>query len=206
MKGAHTINLKVSGLVVSISKYKAEYLAGIYAPKKHYWHGISSKFYRFHDFDAIRAHIKNAMDKEQAKADARLLKQATAKSARSNIIDTYQIGDILNSSWGYDQTNVELVQIVRKTAKTLIVRAIAGTLEGGTGNSMAGYLTPIKDKFIGPEVPVTIQPYDNGNDHCLIGCFAEFHNTRDGERLYKRNGVHFYKTTAEKKHYVSWYA
>ncbi len=46
----------------------------------------------------------------------------------------YKVGDILSTSWGYDQTNVEFFKIVRVLDKSVEVRAIgAKSVEGSEG-------------------------------------------------------------------------
>lgn len=39
-----------------------------------------------------------------------------------------QPGDIYRTSWGYDQTNVEFFEVVRRTPATVTVRRIAGRM------------------------------------------------------------------------------
>ena len=62
---------------------------------------------------------------------------------------TVQIGDVLCSSWGYDQTNCDFYQVTGLTAKGVKVRPINGhEVDKGM---MTGETTPIKDSFCGPE-------------------------------------------------------
>lgn len=72
------------------------------------------------------------------------------KDAKKNVVNPYKVGDILYSSWGYDQTNVEFYQVVEVKGKTVNVREIAqNRME--TGN-LSGTCTPIADKFLNAEV------------------------------------------------------
>ena len=70
-----------------------------------------------------------------------------------------KVGDIFYNSWGYDQTNIDWYQVVEvsPTGKTCKVRRIAGDIKGGAGNSMAGYTTPVKNKFSGPPIQKKIR-------------------------------------------------
>lgn len=36
--------------------------------------------------------------------------------------DGYQVGDILEGSWGYDQTNIDFYRVVKRTDKTVWMR------------------------------------------------------------------------------------
>lgn len=61
-----------------------------------------------------------------------------------------KVGDIFRNSWGYDQTNVDWYQVVRVTAKCVIMKEI-GSKTMPTG-MMCGESTPMPDEFIGPEI------------------------------------------------------
>jgi hypothetical protein len=57
-----------------------------------------------------------------------------------------EVGDIWNSSWGYDQTNVDFYQVVKVTAKTVTVRKIGKETCELTGR-FTGTVTPVIDSF-----------------------------------------------------------
>jgi hypothetical protein len=56
------------------------------------------------------------------------------------------VGDIMHSSWGYDQTNNDFYQIVDKQKSFVFLRPIGTDLKQ-TG-FMSGEVRPIKDKFL----------------------------------------------------------
>lgn len=41
------------------------------------------------------------------------------------------VGDVLESSWGYEQTNVDFYQVTRATPKTVLLRPISAHREQG---------------------------------------------------------------------------
>lgn len=41
------------------------------------------------------------------------------------------VGDVLESSWGYEQTNVDFYQVTRATPKTVVLRPISARREQG---------------------------------------------------------------------------
>ena len=57
----------------------------------------------------------------------------------------FKVGDILVSSWGYDQTNVQWYQVVGVTPKSVKIREIKGRVQE-TG-FMSGESVPIPDAF-----------------------------------------------------------
>lgn len=62
---------------------------------------------------------------------------------------TLKAGDILSSSWGWEQTNINYYQVTRVISPCSVeIREIAGKSGPETG-FMTAYKTPVKDKFIG---------------------------------------------------------
>ena len=60
---------------------------------------------------------------------------------------TLKVGDILKSSWGYDQTNIDYFQVVKLIGKTMVgLRAINGEMVESTSWA-SGKVRPVKDSF-----------------------------------------------------------
>lgn len=108
--------------------------------------------------------------------------------ANPYVENDFEIGDILYTSWGYDQTNVEFFQVVGKTAKTIKVREIRADVKE-TG-FMCGHSMPVKDDF--QDRPW----YGNGRSEFTVQC-----------RRYMRSPLYggLWKWDGEPK-YTSWYA
>ena len=150
---------------------------------------------------AIRDNIKKHFDRENLcgpRVD-RLWRsyRGAAKALIPAILATYSEGDILSCSWGWEQTNVEFVQVIRKTASRLIVRAVSGKLK--QTQSMAGKLTPVKNSFTGPAFALSIRPFGPNGGHCVKGAYIY-----DQGKVGSAN--HWNKTTETEEHYCSWYA
>lgn len=60
-----------------------------------------------------------------------------------------KVGDILSSSWGYDQTNISWFQVTRIGTKAVEIREIADKVVGGAGGPSEAVM-PLRGKFIGP--------------------------------------------------------
>lgn len=85
-----------------------------------------------------------SQDLSQQSRDAR-------KAEKQAFVHSLKVGDILNTSWGYDQTNIEFFQVVRLVAKSMvIVRELAQDSEQTGFDS--GSCVPVAGKFIGPEL------------------------------------------------------
>ena len=119
----------------------------------------------------------------------RLERNEKTKAARKERMDKessrYEVGAILSGSWGYDQTNVELFEVVeRPTPRTVVIRAVdRKTVEGSEG-FMSRAVLPVPGAYV--DEPFRKRITANGvkhNDHC-----------------------HLTPTDTTKKHYESWYA
>lgn len=76
-------------------------------------------------------------------------RKAEAVATRKAFRHDLEIGDVLVSSWGYDQTNIDYYQVVRRSAKCVWIRPIARHVEH-TG-SMQGDCIPLPGEFTGGE-------------------------------------------------------
>ena len=81
------------------------------------------------------------------------------------------IGDILESMWGYDQTNVDFYQVVKTTAATVTLRKLNTKTVDGDG--WTGKVIPIKDDF-GKAEPLRRKVKDgwNGEPYVKIESYA----------------------------------
>lgn len=70
----------------------------------------------------------------------------------------YKVGDILDTSWGYDETHVDFYQVVEVRGKVLIIREITQRVDHETQG--AEYVVPAKDSFTGG--PIRIIPTSSG--------------------------------------------
>ena len=102
-------------------------------------------YYKFKSAQSMTKYINDYFDGQQQHAEV-IINRRKEQSAPH----TLKIGDILYSSWGYDQTNVDFFQVTGlKGTRGVFVRPLAhDTKQTGF---MTGQVMPVKDKFIGPE-------------------------------------------------------
>jgi len=79
----------------------------------------------------------------------RIAKELVAK-------DSYEVGDILYSSWGYDQTNVDFYQIVATTGKSVKIREIGQKVVRSTVG--ADYVVAVPNDFQSSPMTKRIRP------------------------------------------------
>tara|TARA_Y100000310_G_scaffold13096_1_gene13444 strand:+ start:387 stop:935 length:549 start_codon:yes stop_codon:yes gene_type:complete len=102
------------------------------------------------------------------------------KAAREKA-HTLKIGDILVSSWGYDQTNVDFYQVIKTTSRTVTIQSIAQAVE----NSELTYdgVVAARDSFYGKPMQKVV---DGASNSVRIESFAYAHPW-NGEAVYQTN-------------------
>jgi hypothetical protein len=96
------------------------------------------------------------------------------KEQRKNFKHDFKEGDILYSSWGYDQTNIDWYQVVGVTDKGIKIREIGGE------DVDDSHVVPIKDHFVGPSMTKLVTP----NGSIKIKSFA-YAQKWDGKPKYR---------------------
>lgn len=102
--------------------------------------------------------IKNNLfiEKQINKLKEKAQEKEAAKAKKIEMSKKIEIGTILYSSWGYDQTNVDFYQVVEKKGLKVVIREIRQISSKEKG--FTAYVEPLKDKFIGePEAHIINQ-------------------------------------------------
>lgn len=73
-----------------------------------------------------------------------------------------KVGDIMVSSWGWEQTNVDFYQVVAVTRAFVYVRQISS--ENTSIGDMRGTCMPVKDSFMSDDAPAR---YKCNNDNAI---------------------------------------
>ena len=117
------------------------------------------------------------------------------KNARKAFTHGYKVGDILYSSWGYDQTNIEFYQVTATTTKTITFREIGQIRSGKTPMGDSWETLPNVGKFSTDSKPYTrtVKP-GYRKDKGQVS-FAEYEggymktlSAHDGRPLYASDG------------------
>lgn len=110
-------------------------------------------YYSFGTNEKRRAeHVAEYVANLRARRDRKANDAAERKAFRH----TLQVGDILYTSWGYDQTNVEFFQVVERSQFTVKIREIKQRTVGTTGPD-SWRTMPIADAFFGPTATKRVQ-------------------------------------------------
>jgi hypothetical protein len=102
--------------------------------------------YKFRD-EAAR---EKAIATQFASVAERAARMAGYRAERKAWVPDYKVGDILNTCWGYDQTNREFFEVVAVKGKYVTLREIAQVREHDT--SMSGRCMPQSGHYIGEPI------------------------------------------------------
>lgn len=148
--------------------------------------GYKNEFnYKFKSVERMYEYISGFIAGHLEAKEMREKRKEEAKVRAAEMSANVKVGDIFVDSWGYEQTQVDFYQVVAKpSAKTVIVREIAcETVEGSEGQ-MCRDVRAVPNAFIGEEMKKRIDNY-GGFKTSSFSCARP--------------------TTAEAKHYNSWY-
>ncbi len=196
---SHKIKLPYGNNIASVWKSLKDnqYHLAIFNPKKIRFYSVP--YTKFPSWQPVKQAIREDIKKHFARENLKAANRTAEKALVPAILSTYKEGEILSCSWGWEQTNVEFVQVIGKTASRLIVRAVSSNLKSQS-QTMAGQCVPSKNSFIGPVFYLNIRPYGlNGGTHFVRGSYIY-----DKGKIDSAN--HWHKTTETEEHYCSWYA
>lgn len=124
------------------------------------WTGKADKplwHYTFRDPSQLDRTIAETKQNYEAVQSVKKKKQ----DDRKNFTHELQVGDILYSSWGYEQTNIDWFQVTKVVGKQVVIREIAGkTVKEEQGSD---FVVPIANHFVGPEMKKTPSGGDYGS-------------------------------------------
>jgi hypothetical protein len=66
------------------------------------------------------------------------------------------VGAILVNTWGWEQTNVDFYEVVKRTEKSVTIRKIAREIDDYNAYEMSGFATPKKGEYIEDAIRKTV--------------------------------------------------
>lgn len=122
--------------------------------------GKPFRFFAFADVERRESYLAELVKKEAKTEEWKRTRRQTGHGL--------EVGDIVYSSWGYEQTNVDFYQVVRVPSdRFAVVRQIEQeTTESSSGGSMSGVTVPKPGAFV-----ATAKASTRGaaGRHCLNG-------------------------------------
>lgn len=134
-----------------------------------------------------------------ASRQARAAALANHKASQAAEASLIAVGDVLRSSWGYEQTNVNFYQVVGRSGASVTLRPIASEEvatvahhpDGTPIESMSGHVAPLVDDFMGPAFTKRLTGAGVRISSYSVAIRLEF-DTVAGVRVYRRSFVSSY--------------
>lgn len=135
--------------------------------------GKSAKPYKGASFyfrrpEAREAFVRSAFERARAAAE-RKQAEATRKAAARAAGHALKVGDVLESSWGYDQTNIDYYQVTKLVgAQSVEIRKIAK--QSAEAGFMTGECVPAVGHFVGEASRHRVSDYGARNSVKVRSC------------------------------------
>lgn len=132
-----------------------KYTAMVFAGKRSKY----DKYYGFKTAERRDEYVKQYFEDIAASYESKKKYAEKKKAMAAENQDKYKVGDVLVSSWGYDQTNIDYYQVIEKTAKMATIQKIASeSVEIHCGGAYESVM-PKKNIFIGEPMKKRIGTY-----------------------------------------------
>lgn len=129
---------------------------------------------------------EDAINRFVEKQEARRKVVAERRDLWKNFKHDISVGDIFHTSWGFEQTNVEFMQVVRVvTPKTVEVREIKRTVTEYAAGGMSGGAIPHQDEFTSGVKRCRAKPSREGKTYLVSPLHKYSHGYRwDGQSVF----------------------
>lgn len=84
--------------------------------------------------------------------------KAASRAIDKAFVHTLQVGDVLRSSWGYDQTNIDYYQITKLIGKAMVEAREIAAISVDRTSDMTGSSVPDQNHFIGEPMRKRVLP------------------------------------------------
>lgn len=148
--------------------------------------GYKTEFhYRYGSAEVMFSECEKWIDRVVTNLETRKKEKEKRKAKAAELAAGVKVGDIFVDSWGYEQTNIDMYEVVAKPSpKTVVVREIGyETVEGSEGH-MCENVRAVPGSFIGKEMKKRLDNY-GGFKTSSFSCARP--------------------TTTDSTHYRSWY-
>ena len=137
-------------------------------------------YYHFRNESKRRDYIDKTIEQRLK----RIEEKEKRRRERLDFQHDFEKGDILYSTWGYDQTNVDFYQVTDVRGKMVVIREIEQKVVGS--HPPQDSVVPVKNKFIGPPKRKKVLKGYSGDQsgYVKINSFA-FAYKWDGRPIYQ---------------------
>ncbi|HCU1834415.1 hypothetical protein [Acinetobacter baumannii] len=177
-EGSQVITNKLTGTVYYVSLEEKCVVA---------YKGRAKKPFLYNGFSTIenmKEAVKKSIESDNRSYSNKIADKEAEKQSIAKFRKDLEIGTILYSSWGWEQTNVEFYQVIEKSGAFCTIREIGQMLDPHT--DMQGYVVPVPNEFVGEPMQKKIM-----NGYVVIHKSAtasplSYETLPTGTKVYKR--------------------
>lgn len=133
-----------------------------FIPKSFFW-------IRFRSMERMAEYCNEWISNREKIAASEAEKKARKAELMKNMKHEFEVGQILYDSWGWEQTNIDFYQVIEVKQKSIVIRQIASKYAENNGrsglSSMAAYVQPVENGFVGHPVVKKVNVMLDGNSH-----------------------------------------
>jgi hypothetical protein len=144
-----------------------------------FW-GTSGKS-QFHECYRVEAQRDQRVIDWKRGVESSVAFRTERKAKKSAWVNPLKVGEILHSSWGYDQTNVEFYVVTKVSGKRVWIRQIASDYEA-TGHMCGNTWPAMPIRFVGEETMHIAQP--NGDTGASVKVGHQYASQETGRMHY----------------------
>lgn len=132
------------------------------APRARFGEKILANYY-FRSAERREEYRNNFINQYEAAAAEKVERRVKKSEARKNLVNPYQVGDILYRSWGYDQTNINFFQVIEVKPKSVVISEVGQIITNDQWvANMSEYVIADYGHFIGEPVVKNLQVDPSG--------------------------------------------
>lgn len=133
-----------------------------FMPKALFW-------IRFRSMERMAEYCNEWISNRERIAASEAEKKAKKAELMANMNHDFKVGQIYYDSWGWEQTNIDFYQVIESKGKSVKIQRIASQYapsEHQKGmSSMAAYVEPVQNAFIGEPILKKVNVMLSGNSH-----------------------------------------
>lgn len=110
-----------------------------------------------------------------------------ATKERAETIRSLEVGDVLRSSWGYEQTNIDYYKVISLVGKNSVEIAEIGCFADYDGQNMSGHCLPDPEEIKGESFTRRVLHGDTVKVNSCNSASKHEYTVEGGERVYKKS-------------------
>lgn len=120
----------------------------------------ASFYYRFSTIEKRNDYLNKYFENKEKQHQYLIEKKNVKKNRKIQLSEKIKVGSILHGSWGYEQTNCELYQVIEKISDfKVVIREVKQETIEGTADHSSCSVKPILNDFIGEPITKLISEY-----------------------------------------------